>query len=172
MSDLDLVDEGGNRIGSAEKLAVHRPPARLHRAVSVLLFHAEDPDLVLLQRRADGVYHFGGRWSNTCCTHPRPGEPPEIAGRRRLREELGISAGVVELGSFIYLAEDPSSELVEFEFDHVLIGETDTDPEPNPDDVSDWEWIGVPKLKRALSKSPHAYSPWLPHVLEMATNQQ
>ncbi|MFF3148557.1 isopentenyl-diphosphate delta-isomerase, partial [Streptomyces sp. NPDC057927] len=32
---LELVDEDGNTIGTAEKLAAHQPPGQLHRAFSV-----------------------------------------------------------------------------------------------------------------------------------------
>ena len=46
---------------------------------------------MLLQRRALGKYHSGGLWTNACCTHPRPGERPDLAARRRLREEIGIA---------------------------------------------------------------------------------
>jgi isopentenyl-diphosphate delta-isomerase len=35
---LELVDEDGVTIGTAEKLAAHQPPGQLHRAFSVFLF--------------------------------------------------------------------------------------------------------------------------------------
>ena len=68
-----------------------RPPAarQLHRAFSVFLF--DEQGRLLLQRRALGKYHSPGVWSNTCCGHPYPGEPPFVAAARRTVEELGLA---------------------------------------------------------------------------------
>lgn len=38
---LELVDENGVTIGTAEKLSAHLAPGRLHRAFSVFLFDDE-----------------------------------------------------------------------------------------------------------------------------------
>ncbi|CAM5402472.1 Isopentenyl-diphosphate Delta-isomerase [Streptomyces violarus] len=85
---LELVDEDGVTIGTAEKLAAHQPPGQLHRAFSVFLF--DEHGRLLLQRRALGKYHSPGVWSNTCCGHPYPGEAPFAAAARRTFEELGV----------------------------------------------------------------------------------
>ena len=86
---LELVDEDGTTIGTAEKLAAHQPPGQLHRAFSVFLF--DEQGRLLLQQRALGKYHSPGVWSNTCCGHPYPGEAPFAAAARRTYEELGVS---------------------------------------------------------------------------------
>ncbi len=90
---LELVDEHGTTIGTAEKLAAHQPPGLLHRAFSVFLF--DDRGRLLLQQRALGKYHSPGVWSNTCCGHPYPGEAPFAAAARRTHEELGISPALL-----------------------------------------------------------------------------
>ncbi|MCZ9342873.1 isopentenyl-diphosphate delta-isomerase, partial [Streptomyces sp. TRM76130] len=51
---LELVDEDGATIGTAEKLDAHQPPGRLHRAFSVFLF--DERGRLLLQQRAFGKY--------------------------------------------------------------------------------------------------------------------
>ena len=68
---VQLVDAQDRPTGRAEKLDAHRR-ALLHRAFSVFVFDAAGR--LLLQRRADGKYHSGGLWTNTCCGHPRPDE--------------------------------------------------------------------------------------------------
>ena len=83
-----LVDERNNELGFMEKLDAHRE-GRLHRAISVFIFN-ENQEL-LLQKRADHKYHSGGLWTNTCCTHPRPGETTIEASNRRLFEEMGVN---------------------------------------------------------------------------------
>lgn len=158
-----LVDEQDTERGTMPKLDAHQPPGHLHRAISVLAF---DPrGRTLLQRRAAGKYHFPGLWTNTCCSHPRPGESVEEAGRRRLREEMGISASPTRVGSFLYEATDPVSGLIERELDHVLRVDIDVDPVPDPTEADDWRWIDTDELARSLERSPDDYTPWFPLTL-------
>jgi len=103
---LELVDENGTTIGTAEKLAAHQPPGRLHRAFSVFLF--DEQGRLLLQQRALGKYHSPGVWSNTCCGHPYPGEAPFAAAARRTFEELGVSPSLMaQAGTVRYNHPDP-----------------------------------------------------------------
>ena len=87
MEEVILVDESDREIGYAEKLAAHRDGGQLHRAFSIFIFNERGE--MLLQKRASGKYHFGGLWTNACCSHPRRGEELADAVHRRLREELG-----------------------------------------------------------------------------------
>ena len=97
-----LVDENDLEIGTAEKMQVHRD-GRLHRAFSVFVFGSDGS--MLLQQRAAGKYHSPGLWSNTCCSHPRPGETPLAAAHRRLVEEMGFDCPLEKAFDFIYRAE-------------------------------------------------------------------
>src|SRR5689334_1471602 len=102
MSDLEqvvLVDEDDREVGLASKLDAHRAGQR-HRAVSVFVFDTDGR--LLLQRRSAGKYHSGGRWANTCCSHPRPGESTGEAASRRLREEMGVECSLEPRGQFTY----------------------------------------------------------------------
>jgi isopentenyl-diphosphate delta-isomerase len=75
-----LVDEYGRDVTTEDgivctvgKLEAHQH-GLLHRAISVFIFNGGDE--LLLQQRAFDKYHSAGKWSNTCCTHPLPGELP------------------------------------------------------------------------------------------------
>lgn len=153
---------------AVEVLAAHRPPGVLHEAVSVQLVDAAGN--WLLQQRAPGKALFGGRWANTCCTHPRPGEPPVEAGRRRVGEELGIAVGeLVPCGRFTYRATDPASGLVEYEHDHVVLGRLpDVRPAPSPDpaEISSVGWLPFDRAA-SLVLGPHG-APWSWTVLDLA----
>lgn len=153
-----LVDEDDRELGTAEKLAVHRD-GRLHRAVSVFLF--DDGGRWLLQRRAGGKYHTPGLWSNAACTHPRPGEAPVQAARRRLEEEMGVRCRLQPAFARIYRAElDGTEPLVEHEYDHVFIGRFDGEPAPAPSEVSGWRWVDSTILRDDLDARPERYTPW------------
>ena len=118
-----------------------------------------------LQRRSADKELFAGLWSNTCCSHPRSGEQVEEAGRRRLREELGLDGAPVWRGVFRYRARDAESGLVEHEIDHVLVGRASGDPRPDPTEIGDWTWVRPDALIRWRTADPTAFTPWFPLVL-------
>lgn len=162
---VQLVTPEGETLGFASKLDAHRGEGMLHRAISVLLRNASGS--VLLQRRARGKYHFGGRWANTCCSHPYGGETPSQAAARALDEEMGIECSVIEVGTFVYRAADPASDLSEWEYDHVFVGSHLGDVNPNPEEVAEARWF-APHEALALSEDPDRAAPWLAHVLRVA----
>ncbi len=159
-----VVDENDREIGQSEKLAAHRAPGLLHRAFSVLVFDAAGR--LLLQRRAPGKYHFAGRWSNSCCGHPRPGELIAAAAARRVREELRLDVCVYAGPRFEYRAQDTCSDLVEHEIDHVFRAIiTDQRPDPDPDEIDACCWIERGPLERWIAREPARFTPWLAPVL-------
>jgi isopentenyl-diphosphate delta-isomerase len=162
---LELVDETGRTTGTAEKLAAHQPPGRLHRAFSVFL--CDPTGRLLLQRRADGKYHSPGVWSNTCCGHPYPGEPPFLAATRRTVEELGVApASLREAGTVSYHHPDPASGLVEREFNHLFAGRVTATPRPDPDEVSQTAFVTPAELAQRHAEAP--FSAWFMTVLDAA----
>lgn len=157
-----LVDQADREQGTMEKLQAHRE-GRLHRAFSVFVLNRAGA--VLLQRRAESKYHSGGLWSNTCCGHPRPGEAVSRAAARRLREEMGLDLALQAVGAFRYEAR--VGDLIEHEYDHVLVGRSDAPPRPDPAEVSAWRWTPLEELRADLTAHPERYSAWLPQALEV-----
>jgi isopentenyl-diphosphate delta-isomerase len=185
--ELELVDDAGQTVGVAGKLAAHQAPGHLHRAFSVFLFSAADPGfsapgpgfgasapgpapsgpLMLLQRRAAGKYHSPGVWSNTCCGHPRPQEDPRAAAVRRVREELGLaSVALTEAGIVRYRHPDPDTGLVEHEYNHLFTGWVSQPPDPDPAEVSATTLVSAADLARLRVHEP--FSAWFDTVLEAA----
>ncbi|MFF0473319.1 isopentenyl-diphosphate Delta-isomerase [Streptomyces sp. NPDC004284] len=162
---LELVDEEGRTIGTAEKLAAHQAPGQLHRAFSVFLF--DESGRLLLQRRALGKYHSPGVWSNTCCGHPYPGEAPFAAAARRTFEELGVSPTLLaEAGTVRYNHPDPASGLVEQEFNHLFVGLVQADPRPDPEEIESTEFVTADELVERHEAAP--FSAWFMTVLDAA----
>ena len=108
---------------------------------------------MLLQQRAGHKYHSAGLWTNTCCSHPRPGEDSAEAAVRRLREEMGIECVLQPLFTTHYRAE-VSNGLIEDEVVHVYGGRFDGDPDPDPREVSEWAWKTPDEIVREVSESP------------------
>ena len=159
-----LVDEQDNPIGTAEKLEAHRQNL-CHRAFSVFICRFRPELEILLQQRASDKYHSPNLWTNTCCSHPRPGEDTIEAGQRRLKEEMGIESSLKSLGSFHYIAHFDNG-LTENEVDHVLVGMTDLDTfQPNPAEARAWRWVAVSELKKEMAQRPGDFTPWLARAL-------
>ena len=97
-----LVDEQDQAIGQLEKMEAHRL-GLLHRAFSIILFNHKGE--MLLQQRAAHKYHSPLLWTNTCCSHQRPGESCLGAAQRRLIEEMGMEVELSESFSFLYKAK-------------------------------------------------------------------
>ena len=157
-----LIDQNDKQIGLEEKLKAHRL-GLLHRAFSVFLFRKKDDTIeLLLQQRAKRKYHCGGLWANTCCSHPRSGESVIQAGKRRLKEEMGIEIGLLtHVGAFTYKVSFENG-LIEHETDHVLIGVCDADIiNFNCQEVDSIKWVSLDQLEQECISKQKNYAPWL-----------
>jgi isopentenyl-diphosphate Delta-isomerase len=158
-----LVDEQGNTlldryevIRCLDKMTAHKKGA-LHRAVSVFIFNNQSK--ILLQKRAAKKYHSPGKWTNTCCTHPLPSEPPKLAARRRLKEEMELETDLTEVFTFTYKA-DVGNGMIENEYDHVFIGISSDNPIPDPKEISEWKWVNPQEIREDMERNPSAYTIW------------
>jgi isopentenyl-diphosphate Delta-isomerase len=150
------VDANDAPIGTLPKLEAHQRGVR-HRAISV--FVGDRHGRLLLHKRAAGKYHSGGLWTNTCCSHPRPGESAIDAAIRRLAEEMGISCSLAFIFSMNYRA-DVSNDLVEDEIVHVFGGHFDGTPSPDPLEASDWCWKSAAEIAQDVDEHPENYTIW------------
>ncbi|MDJ0738576.1 MAG: isopentenyl-diphosphate Delta-isomerase [Gammaproteobacteria bacterium] len=156
---LILVDDADNVTGYENKLVAHRGSGLLHRAFSIFLFNANGE--VLLHKRSDAKPLWPGFWTNSCCSHPRKGETYSEATRRRLHEELGVSAELGFLYQFRYSA-DFAGQGSENELCAVYAGTLDDQQElaPNVNEIADWCWVSCSALDAWLSDAPERFTPW------------
>lgn len=162
MEKVILVNERDEEIGTMEKLEAHQK-GFLHRAFSVFVFNSKGE--LLLQRRAKEKYHSGGLWTNTCCSHPRPGEEILEAANRRLKEEMGMACNLKPEFSFLYKVEFKNG-LTEHELDHVLIGYCDDLPDPNPEEVGEWKYISLEDAQKDSEDHPEMYTEWFKIIID------
>lgn len=156
---VTLVTENDEVIGSMDKVEAHRGEGKLHRASSVFLFkHKDDGRLQLLvQKRSDKKIVGAGQWANTVCGNVWPGESYEECARRRLQFELGLSEDIPleKVATFRYQAQC-NQEFSENEVVHVFAGWFDGTPQPNPDEVADWELVEWEEISTDDSR----WAPW------------
>ena len=139
-----------------EKMEAH-VKGLLHRAFSVFIFNKNGE--LLLQQRAKGKYHNGGLWTNTCCSHPLPGEDVGAAALRRLSEEMGFTTLLTPAFNFIYSAAFDNG-LTEHEFDHVFTGIYDGDIHVDESEVSDYCFKQIGDIEQSLQTHPQEYTEW------------
>ena len=159
-----LVDADDREVGTMEKLAAHERGGVRHRAFSVFIVDARGR--WLLQRRAEGKYHFPGLWTNACCSHPRPGESTADAAHRRLREELGFDCPLTERFQFEYKAASEAEGLVEHELDHVFTGMHEGEIHFDSGEVGAVRWIERAALAQELRERPETFTPWFKLAME------
>lgn len=153
------VDRDDRPIGIAAKRVCHDGSGLLHRAFSV---HLVDPQgRVLVQRRSPEKRLWPGYWSNSCCSHPRPGETVEAAVRRRVEEELGITVETLEyLYKFEYHATYGAIG-AEWEVCWVYLGGTADRPQPDPTELDAWDWWSPEHITRRLvAEGEGTFTPW------------
>ncbi len=160
--EVILVDQEDRELGTMEKLEAHEK-GLLHRAISVFIVNSKGE--WLLQQRAQDKYHSGGLWTNTCCSHPLPGESSLQAAQRRLQEEMGMKTELKELFHFTY-REAMNNELTEHELDHVFIGMSDAVPEINPSEVHDWKYLSFVEIQASAQESPDQFTLWFLKIME------
>lgn len=156
-----LVDEFDNETGVIDKLEAHEK-GLLHRAFSVLIFN--DKNELLLQKRASCKYHSAGLWTNTCCSHPAPGELTLDAANRRLFEEMGLKTLLYHKHSFIYKTKFDNN-LTEYELDHVYFGYSNEEPSIDLDEVETFKWLSIDKLNDLISINPDEFTSWFKIIM-------
>ncbi|WP_026810176.1 isopentenyl-diphosphate Delta-isomerase [Arenibacter latericius] len=161
-----LVNESDEPIGTMPKMEAHEK-ALLHRAFSVFIMN--DKGETMIQQRAAHKYHSPLIWANTCCSHQRVGESNTEAGKRRLMEEMGFQVPLKELFSFIYKAPFDNG-LTEHEYDHVMIGKYNGEPNINPEEVADWKWMKPEDIKADIAANPDKYSAWFKIIFDKFYN--
>ena len=156
VQEVILVTEDDEMIGTAEKMKAHTD-GLLHRAFSIFLFDKEGR--LLLQQRSLNKYHGAGLWSNTCCSHPYPGEEVEEAARRRLQEEMGFTTPLLKLFEFRYKAE-VENNLIEHEYDHVFVGSYEGKVDFNPGEVLNYKYEDMEEIEKTMKEYPRKYTSW------------
>lgn len=164
--EITLVDIDDHVTGYGMKMDVHKK-GLLHRAFSVFIVNDRK---MLIQMRNPDKYHSGGLWSNACCSHQRKGEILSEAVHRRMKEEVGFDCQLDEKFQFIYRTRFENG-IIEYELDHVFVGEYDGEVHVDPKEAVKIRWIEFDELKRELLNEPEKFSSWFiicaPRVLEL-----
>ena len=154
---LILVNSNDEILGYGDKEECHNGEGVLHRAFSVFIFNSFGE--LLLQQRSKQKRLWGLYWSNSCCSHPSPGEGYDQAALRRLEEELGFKTPLTMHYKFEYQASFGEAGS-ENEMCAVLTGTYDGAVSHNPDEIEAIRWISRQDLDQEIAENPDAFTPW------------
>ena len=141
-----------------EKLEVHKRGLK-HKAISIFVFCGGK---LLIQQRASNKYHSPELWANSCCSHPNWGESSEDCSSRRIFEELGLKNLELRFIDKIEYKANVGSKLIEHEVVDCFASFCETTPEVkmNPEEVKDFAWVDIEKLRENIKNSPEKYTQW------------
>ena len=141
-----------------EKLEVHKRGLK-HKAISIFVFC---DGKLLIQQRAPNKYHSPKLWANSCCSHPNWGESTEDCSHRRIFEELGLKNLELRFIDQIEYKARVGNGLIEHEQVDCFSTICKTTPEVkmNPEEVMNFAWVDIEKLKEKVKLSPSDYSQW------------
>ena len=165
-NDVILVNRYDEVVGQCEKLKAHIDGLR-HRAFSIVLLRKVGNEIqTLIQKRHPDKYHTGSLWSNSCCSHPIPGESSLQAANRRLKEELGLDLPLQYIDCIDYkVATDDKG--YENEIDHLFVGFCDQEKfDFNKSEIVLVKWVEWYDLQTKIKENPAKYTPWLLNVLK------
>lgn len=167
-----FVNKDGAPTGEVgPKLASHTADTKLHLAFSCYIFNPLGKTLVT--RRADSKKVWPSVWTNSVCGHPAPGEAFEDAIMRRAKFELGMDISDITkiLPDYSYKTP-PYNGIIEHEFCPVFFARGDVQPQPNPAEVSEYEWLSWDELlARTADDTDDVWSWWCKDQLKQLQKQ-
>ena len=107
---FEVVDESGKVIGHATRTECHTNRNLIHRSVHVHVFNSRRE--LFLQKRSVTKKIQPGRWDTSVGGHVDPGETPEQAAHREMKEELGVLSADLEFVTEYLWRSPVETELV------------------------------------------------------------
>lgn len=171
---LEVVSANDLILGKATKLSCHtssklRRNGILHRAFS--LFEVDlDSRMMLIQQRSESKLTFPGLWTNSLCSHTKPGENFETTIRGKFAQEWGeeLTNEPRLLGKLQYSAVSPSTGLVENELDYVYVCSINSSirSHQNAKEICSHRIAKYDVILQEVQLSPELFTPWFIKILK------
>ena len=81
------------------------------------------------------------------------------------KKKWDFSTDLKETISFIYKAPFDNG-LTEHEYDHMLVGKYNDEPNINPDEVAAWKWMPLEEVEKDMKANPTIYTEWFKIIFD------
>jgi isopentenyl-diphosphate delta-isomerase len=161
MEHIVIVDKKDNFIGEEEKEKCHDGNGILHRGFLVMVFNGAGE--LLLTRRSERKRLWPGFWDGTVASHVINGEGYIQASKRRLSQEIGLTANNIQyLFKFHYRVRYKNIGSENEICAVTRVDRIDTDRIcVNNDEISSVKTITIESLMKDIKKNRQKYTPWL-----------
>ncbi len=148
---FDVVNEHDAVIDVKLRAEVHLEGLR-HRAIHIFVFNASGE--IFLQRRSMTKDTAPGKWVSSCSGHVDSGEAYDVAARRELGEEIGLS----EPQNFSRVFKVEACRETGNEFVWLYTCNSEGPFELDPEEISEGKWVSVEDLEAWLDARPREFS--------------
>lgn len=156
---VDIVNEENEVIGKAKRGEAHQK-GLIHRALSVLIIHSEGK--LLLQQRSKFTKVHPLSWDLSTSEHLLSGEDYEQAGKRSVKEELGVEVYVKPVSKTSLQKREyqfKEKTIYENEIVMMLSGIHDGPFNIDPVEVNKVEFFEIEEVEKMI-KSGKKFTPW------------
>lgn len=140
---LDIVDDSNTVIGSAGKDEIYDKKLP-HRIIHVFVLHPEN-ESIYLQKRSPTKSFLPNFFCTSAGGHVHSGETEREAAIRELKEEIGISAPIKEIDTFIFTGDNGHQRHIKVFIAKASGGFSFTDGE-----VKEGSFFTVPNAKKLI----------------------
>ncbi|MBI4163229.1 MAG: NUDIX domain-containing protein [Candidatus Aenigmarchaeota archaeon] len=145
MEMMDIVNEKDEVVGKAQREEVYKK-LLLHRIVHVLIFNVKGEMALQLRSNVNFCPYY---WCTAAGGHVKSGESWEDAGKRELKEELGVEAKLTLLYKDIYTDNFRKTNMKKIlaTFKTVYSGSFKI----NPEEVDKIEFFSLEKIQQMVN---------------------
>lgn len=147
---FDVVDENDRVIGQESRHNVHARGLR-HRAVHIFVFNKRGD--LFLQKRSRWKDRHPGQWDSSAAGHVNAGDDYATTAPRELREELGVTAPVEEIGRIA------ACEGTGWEFVYIFRAQHDGPFRLPPAEIESGAFFTRDQITRWVAARPQDFAP-------------
>ncbi len=160
-----VVDEQDQPVGAKPKQEIWEQGLR-HRIARIMV--EDKSGNILLQKRADTLQLYPGRWDDSAAGHVDENEEYLQAALRELDEEIGLTnVELQEIGAYENSITFEWRKMNRFNKVYkVVVNRAKTEFKTNPGEVSELKWFTLAEVKNLVKENPDLATDGLRDVIE------
>ena len=106
---------------------------------------------IMISKRSPKMKTYANQITSSAGGHVEKGESYKVAAKRELKEELGITTPLKDLGRFDVITSKERA------IHHLFIGKLDTKISPDSNEISSYSFLSLKALTRDIALHPRKY---------------